>query len=447
MNIVPNRIGRILAILLSVLVLAPAQAQQQVRIATYNIKFLKASISDARAASIRHVIETLDADIIGLQEIADRAALQRVFDPAAWDIIIDDDSGDAQDVALVVRRPLRVLGMSSDLDADDEHFLFSGPENESSFPNRRDLLCVQVEIPGEVQPLFVMVHHAKSRLGGRAATDPRREAAALAILSKLEHDFDGRRFAIVGDCNDNPDDRSMNILEAGQPAAAGGPEEIQGPFLLNLCEPLVALDHVSWGLRASDVVDGRIDTVRPGSRQKNNSERGTAGHVSPILFDQILIPVSMGPLCMSGSARVFDDPAAILGGADAASDHLPVYADLVFPGPPEPEPPPVAGVVISRLLPDPQGDDRGREEVELRNSGAAAVNLDGWRLRDRAGNEFSLGGQLRVGEIMTFVLPAGELPLNNGGDEVSLLDAQGTIVHHVSYTAAQVRSGASVVFP
>ena len=46
---------------------------------------------------LRQVISLLDADVIGLQEIADRAALQLVFPPDKWDILIDDESGDAQE--------------------------------------------------------------------------------------------------------------------------------------------------------------------------------------------------------------------------------------------------------------------------------------------------------------------------------------------------------------
>lgn len=437
--------GRLLIALLALV--TPAAAQQQVRIATYNIKFLNTSISQDRLTRLKEAIELLDADIIGLQEIKDRASLEQVFDPTVWDIVIDDDSNEAQDVALVVRRPLRAGGFAGDLDADDGHFLFSGSANDAGFPDRRDLLCIPVEIPGESEPLHVLVHHAKSRMGGRDVTDSRRELASRLVLSALELGFDGKRFAIVGDFNDNPDDGSLNILEAGQPGALAGPEEIEGPFLLNLCEPLVLLDHVSWGLRASDIVDGRINTVRPGSRQKNNDERGTAGRVSPILFDQILIPVGMTTLYIPGSAKVFDDPAAILGGANAASDHLPVFADLFFPGPIEPPPPPPSGVIISALFPDPIDEDRGREEVTLRNTTSVPVDLAGWRLSDRASNIFELGGIIDAGGTVTFVLPVNELPLNNGGDEVTLHRPDGSIAHSVTYTGSQAKPGVRIHFP
>jgi exonuclease III len=428
---------------------APAHAQQQVRIASYNIKFFDTQVSPARLDNLRNVISELDADIIGLQEIDDRAALAALFNPNEWDIVIDDDSGNNQDVAVVVRRPLRALDLPADLDADDKDFLFSGTANNNPFPNRRDLLCVKISIPGETEPLFVMVHHAKARVGGRTTTDPRREDASRAIVSLLEQEFDGKRYVIVGDCNDNPDDKSMNILETGSGSAAGGPEEIEGPFLINVCDALAAQDRVSWGLKGNDVVNGVLNTIEPGSRLKNNNERGTSGSVSPILFDQILFPVSMKPLYVSGSAKVFEGPSAVIGGSNAASDHVPVFADFVFGGaqPTDPDDPVVAstGLTIVELLPNPQGEDRGNEEVILANAGTATANLQGWRLRDRAGNTFLLSGTIAAGVRATILLPAGSLPLNNDGDDVDLIDPQGTSVNHRSY--GPVASGQRVTFP
>ena len=48
-------------------------------------------------------VELLEADVIGLQEIADRAALELLFPPVGWRIVIEDDSGETQDLAAVVR--------------------------------------------------------------------------------------------------------------------------------------------------------------------------------------------------------------------------------------------------------------------------------------------------------------------------------------------------------
>jgi hypothetical protein len=221
---------------------------------------------------------------------------------------------------------------------------------------------------------------------------------------------------------------------------------------LNVCDALVAQDRVSWGLKSSDIANGVLNTAKVGSRDRNNNERGGSGSVSPILFDQILFPLSMKPLYVAGSAKVFDGASAMTGGStNGPSDHVPVYADFVFGAlqPTDPSEPVIpvtsTGLTIVELLPNPAGENRGHEEVVIANGGAASANLSGWQLRDRAGNTFILSGTVGAGARTTITLPGGSLPLNNDGDEVTLLDPQGSTIHHVSY--GQAASGARLTFP
>ncbi|MEQ9022871.1 MAG: endonuclease/exonuclease/phosphatase family protein, partial [Pseudomonadales bacterium] len=58
-----------------------AGAQEIVRVASYNIKFLNDEVSDDRKANLEAVLDALDADVIGLQEIEDRDALELFFPP------------------------------------------------------------------------------------------------------------------------------------------------------------------------------------------------------------------------------------------------------------------------------------------------------------------------------------------------------------------------------
>src|SRR5947208_3130311 len=81
-----------------------AQAPERVRAASYNIEFLNTSISSARRDALQQVIAKLDADVIGLEEIADRPALANIFPTQDWNVIIDDDSDDPQDLAVAVRK-------------------------------------------------------------------------------------------------------------------------------------------------------------------------------------------------------------------------------------------------------------------------------------------------------------------------------------------------------
>ena len=134
--------------------------------------------------------------MVGLEEIADRAALKLVFPPDKWEILIDDESTDLQDLAIVARHPFKIIGVNPSLNANDENCLFPGSPNDTFFPNRRDLLFAEIQIPDTTSTFFVIVDHAKSRLGGRAVTDPRREGAAAAIVQMLEQRFESSFMAI-----------------------------------------------------------------------------------------------------------------------------------------------------------------------------------------------------------------------------------------------------------
>ena len=441
---------RILLVTLTLLLLVPAVLGQEqvVRVASYNIKFLSTGVTGQgdRRAKLQDVVNQLEADVIGLQEIKDRAALNLIFPSSDWHIVIDDDSGSEQDVAVVVRKPLRVVGFSADLDADDQHFLFPGATNNNQFPDRRDLLFVEIGIPNQTDTFFVMVHHAKARVGGRATTDPRREGAAREIVTKLRDRFEDKNFVLLGDFNDNPDDRSLNIMETGDFNALGGPEEIDGPFLINLMEPLVAAGHVSHGRTSGDMTGDRVNTIDPTSRERNNNARGSNQNTGDILFDQLLIPGWMGDRYVSGSAKVFDHEVAVRGNnTTRASDHLPVYADFEF-GSDVPDVTPGPQLRIVSLLPNPSGEDAGREEVAIANSASTSINLSGWKLRDAAAHEFPLSGTVSAGGKITIVMTSNSMPLTNSGDEISLIDPTGNVRHLVSYSALQAKPGQVVVF-
>jgi hypothetical protein len=91
------------------------------------------------------------------------------------------------------------------------------------------------------------------------------------------------------------------------------------------------------------------------------------------------------------------------------------------------------GVRIAALLPNTDGEDAGREDVTLANFMGATVTLNGFSLRDNAGNTFSLSGSIPNNGKLTIVMTQNTMPLDNGGAEVSLRDAQGTAQHTVTH--------------
>jgi len=100
---------------------------------------------------------------------------------------------------------------------------------------------------------------------------------------------------------------------------------------------------------------------------------------------------------------------------------------------------PATSVVIASLLPDPVGDESIFEAVTLRNAGPSAVTLTGWVLRDAGGRVWALGslGTLPAGQSATIRRNGMPLSLNNGGDEIVLLDAGGGERDRFRYTSAQ----------
>lgn len=126
------------------------------------------------------------------------------------------------------------------------------------------------------------------------------------------------------------------------------------------------------------------------------------------------------------------------------SDHFAVSTRFLFAG--SVPIPGTSSVHIAALMPNPDGADVGNEWVKLKNGTSVAVNLNAWKLRDEANHTVTLSGTIAPGDELKIELSAGQMPLNNSGDEVELLDASGTSVHVVSYSSDQVSSGVEIAF-
>jgi endonuclease YncB( thermonuclease family) len=104
------------------------------------------------------------------------------------------------------------------------------------------------------------------------------------------------------------------------------------------------------------------------------------------------------------------------------------------------------GVEIVAMLPNPDGVDEGNEMVTISNGTGKAIDFNGWRLVDRAGNRFQLSGKVSAGRGTTFTLDPPTMPLNNDGDSILLFDADGVPVFRATYLDKQVRAGEWVLF-
>ncbi|MFQ5770799.1 MAG: endonuclease/exonuclease/phosphatase family protein [bacterium] len=311
---------------------------QIIKIATYNIYFLDEGISEQRKIKLQKVIEELDADIIGFQEINNPAALRNIL-TENYDIAMIDDPNEVQEVALAVRAPFKIKSYS---------YVFPDSTYDDAFPRKRDLLQVIVE--GYGREFVFLVHHAKSRRGGRMNTDRRREAASMLILDYIKSNLLEKNVILMGDFNDNPDDRSLNILEYGVKNATAGIDTIEDSFLFNTTEQLLENDICSFDyfLIYKDGVSERFNPVVRGSRAENNKWRAKEYNyyrdvkIKAILFDQILVSMNLKNNVLD--AGVFNDSVAIKGELSKikfiddnliytnrgtlASDHVPVWTIL-----------------------------------------------------------------------------------------------------------------------
>lgn len=96
--------ARIIILLTPLIFIACSSEIPEIKIATYNIYFLDDGISQERRSNLQQVINKLDADIIGFQEINSPAALKNIL-PSEYTIAMIDDPGQVQELALAVRPP------------------------------------------------------------------------------------------------------------------------------------------------------------------------------------------------------------------------------------------------------------------------------------------------------------------------------------------------------
>jgi endonuclease/exonuclease/phosphatase family metal-dependent hydrolase len=331
------------AALLAALLIAPTacaegRAQDRpLRMMTYNIEWFSENANPERIANLKSVLANTRPDIVALQEIQSARALRQIFDNS-WEIAILDIASENQELAVAVRRPLRIVSKEA---------IFNTPALEGPFPRDRDVLRVVIEQDGSRQVTVYSVH-MKSRGGGRANTDWQRQMQASMLASYIRWKNEPNAI-VAGDFNDAPNDVTANILETGDLYTQPG--KVTPRLLWNMCDPLCEKDYVSYGL--NELFNGRaITPIVPGSRAENDRFRGQNPNypadyrITQSFFDQILLSKPLADTT-SGSADVYAGADALRGRGgrvqvtetgvdytekgDLASDHLPVFVDFRIP--------------------------------------------------------------------------------------------------------------------
>lgn len=91
------------------------------------------------------------------------------------------------------------------------------------------------------------------------------------------------------------------------------------------------------------------------------------------------------------------------------------------------------GVLISEIMPNPEGKDKNREWIELYNKGDKTIKLDGWQLENKKTQIIS-GAISAKGYL---ILENLKITLKNKEDHVRLLDNNGSLIDEVQYQNAK----------
>lgn len=92
-------------------------------------------------------------------------------------------------------------------------------------------------------------------------------------------------------------------------------------------------------------------------------------------------------------------------------------------------------IVISELYPDPDGDDRLYEFIELHNTSSTTVIVENWTLADPS-SEYVFSRTFLVDEYMVFDRSVTDIALNNTGDTITLRGANDALYEEVIYPKA-----------
>jgi leucyl aminopeptidase len=241
-----------------------------------------------------------------------------------------------------------------------------------------------------------------------------RDVPVVGVMQLDMTNYDGSQFDIVL-ITDNTDDAQTNFL--GDLAATYLP---QFPVSSDDCG-YACSDHASWSRNGFPAVlpfEATMSTYNPTIHSPNDT------------------------LAVSGNNANHASKFAKLAVA-----YIVEMAEV--PGDDEPPPPPTGAIRLAQVAYDVPGLDRLGEFVDLENTSAAAVSLDGYRLSNGVSTwSFPAGATIPAGGFASVAASAsgftslyGQAPeisgvsitLSNSAGELFLLDGSGAEVDHVGW--------------
>jgi predicted extracellular nuclease len=201
----------------------------------YNDKVFSQKQVDQKLDRMAEIINLIQPDILGVQEIENRQLLdrlaRRVPGMRQTVLVVGNDKARGIQVGLMSKQPI------SGYRTHRERVLPGGHHFS------RD--CLEVHIGGAL-PMTVLVNHFKSKLSrGRGSTDDLRTAQAtgvMDIVQELERWRPDLKIAVTGDLNDGPKSPSLRPLRPLFDPF--GPMGIDQRFTSIYKSKLIVIDHI-----------------------------------------------------------------------------------------------------------------------------------------------------------------------------------------------------------
>ncbi|MCB9274337.1 MAG: hypothetical protein H6564_09880 [Lewinellaceae bacterium] len=192
------------------------------------------------------------------------------------------------------------------------------PEDGEAYTSR-DILHVKGKLKSSGDVLDIFVNHWPSRRGGLEASEPRRLLVASKLKAKVDELFAADSLAnilIMGDFNDEPENKSVRMVLGAQPLESSmAPRSLYNCFSVYQGKKLGSYNYRGdWNMLDQIIVS------------TNLAQGGKKLHVST--------PAIFGPEWLFyKDSRNGPTPNRTYGGPNyygGYSDHLPVFVDLVY---------------------------------------------------------------------------------------------------------------------
>ena len=264
-----KRLSTLLCVILAaVMSVASVAAADSVRFATFNVYWLfddepplerwaerrQDQTWQQALAKVADAVAAIDADVIALQEVEDRRAVERLNGalaernksyPYFW-VGAGTDPFTGQDVAILSRFPnitepiLAYTTLREDFDG----------EKGARVAALQKFMRVDLEISGE--PVTVYTLHLKSKRGNQADSDGERLAQARMVRRLVRATLEkGRpKVVVMGDFNDVPNSEALREIlglndKSWDMSHASASENMQGePWTYVFAGKRQALDHI-----------------------------------------------------------------------------------------------------------------------------------------------------------------------------------------------------------